>query len=216
MGRLMIESPRRNPRGLAKQRSRELIMASARRLFAELGYDGATVRGIASAAGLTTGAVFASFADKAGLFCAVVAAERDALLEVMRASEVGERVEQRLVATFDAGLGFALREPSLLPAAISASWSPVLGRRVRHRSVRQPFRDLVSDILNAGIDRGEVASTTDVPLIADLLWGCFLLNLRCGAFEGWQPKQLRVRLRRQTRIVLASQTRQTPATTETI
>ena len=40
-------------------------LAAAKALFTERGYEGATVRDIASAAGMSSGAVFASFTDKA-------------------------------------------------------------------------------------------------------------------------------------------------------
>ena len=66
-------------RALAKQRTRQKILEAARALFNERGYDGATVRDIAKAAGMSTGAVFASFADKAELFDEIVAGDYQAL-----------------------------------------------------------------------------------------------------------------------------------------
>ena len=59
-------------RALAKQRTRRQLLDAAKRLFNERGYEAATVREIAAAAGLSTGAVFASFADKADLFGEVI------------------------------------------------------------------------------------------------------------------------------------------------
>src|SRR5579871_6952834 len=52
-------------RALAKQHTRRRLLDAAKRLFNERGYEAATVRDIAAAAGLSTGAVFASFSDKA-------------------------------------------------------------------------------------------------------------------------------------------------------
>ena len=40
------------------------VLAAARQLFSESGYEGATIRDIAAAAGMSTGAVFANFTDK--------------------------------------------------------------------------------------------------------------------------------------------------------
>src|SRR5271167_1660782 len=74
---------RPNQRTLAKQRTREKIVAAATALFSERGYEGATIRDIAKAAGMSTGAVFASFADKSDLFGEIVAADQQALEAAM-------------------------------------------------------------------------------------------------------------------------------------
>jgi AcrR family transcriptional regulator len=52
--------------------TRAAILASARRLFAELGYDGAGLRGIAEGAGVTAMMVNRYFGSKEGLFGEVV------------------------------------------------------------------------------------------------------------------------------------------------
>ncbi|MDR3513753.1 MAG: helix-turn-helix domain containing protein [Caulobacteraceae bacterium] len=50
---------------------RARLVSAARRLFARDGYQGATVRAVAAAGGVTTGALFVHFADKAALYRAV-------------------------------------------------------------------------------------------------------------------------------------------------
>ncbi|HEY4586680.1 MAG TPA: helix-turn-helix domain-containing protein, partial [Brevundimonas sp.] len=57
-----------NRRQAAKVRTRLKVLDAARTLFAERGYDAATIRDIAKGAGMSTGAVFANFQDKAELF----------------------------------------------------------------------------------------------------------------------------------------------------
>lgn len=76
---------------LAARRSQ--ILDGARRCFAEFGYEGATVRRLEDATGLSRGAIFHHFKDKDGLFLALahedaqrmadVAAEQG-LVQVMR------------------------------------------------------------------------------------------------------------------------------------
>src|SRR6476619_6194693 len=98
----VIKAPTR--RTLAKQQTRAKVLAAARRLFSEQGYEGATIRDIAAAAGMSTGAVFANFADKSDLFRAIMVADMEALSEKMR--EAGERsrgVEDALSKIFSAG-----------------------------------------------------------------------------------------------------------------
>ena len=65
-GEAVVKVPTR--RTLAKQQTRAKVLAAARRLFSEEGYEGATIRDIAAAAGMSTGAVFANFTDKSDLF----------------------------------------------------------------------------------------------------------------------------------------------------
>ncbi|MCR5878423.1 TetR/AcrR family transcriptional regulator [Phenylobacterium sp. J367] len=65
-------------RALAKQQTRAKVLAAARRLFSEQGYEGATIRDIATAAGMSTGAVFANFTDKSDLFREIMTADMEA------------------------------------------------------------------------------------------------------------------------------------------
>lgn len=57
-----------NRRQEAKQRTAALVLAKAREIFATKGYEAATIREIAKAAGMSTGAVFANYRDKAELY----------------------------------------------------------------------------------------------------------------------------------------------------
>lgn len=65
-------------RAAAKQRTRRLALAIARRLFLEHGYEKATLRSIATEMGMSTGAIFCYFDSKEDLFGAVAEAERAA------------------------------------------------------------------------------------------------------------------------------------------
>ena len=71
-------------RALAKQQTRAKVLAAARHLFSEAGYEGATIRDIAAEAGMSTGAVFANFADKSDLFREIMIADMESLVEAMR------------------------------------------------------------------------------------------------------------------------------------
>ena len=59
-----------NRRQLAKRRTAENVLRAARGGFEIQGYEKATIRSIAAAAGMSTGAVFANYADKAELYLA--------------------------------------------------------------------------------------------------------------------------------------------------
>ena len=58
-----VGQPRLNRRQAAKVRTRQKVLDAARSLFAERGYEPATIRDIAKVAGMSTGAVFANIQD---------------------------------------------------------------------------------------------------------------------------------------------------------
>lgn len=69
----MSSDPRGTGRAAKADATRAAILASARRAFADHGYDGAGLRGIAEAAGVTAMMVGRYFGSKEGLFGEVVA-----------------------------------------------------------------------------------------------------------------------------------------------
>lgn len=66
----MTESvtPKLNRRQRAKEATSRKVMNAARLLFQTKGYEAATIRDIAKEAGMSTGAVFANYQDKAELY----------------------------------------------------------------------------------------------------------------------------------------------------
>ena len=100
------EAPGRplNRRQVAKARTRGKVIESSRRLFAQRGYDAATIRDIAREAGMSTGAVFANFQDKSELFDTVLAEDLARLAEALtRGIKTGTDLKSRLQNGFVAG-----------------------------------------------------------------------------------------------------------------
>jgi AcrR family transcriptional regulator len=64
-------------------RTRDALIGAAAKVFLARGFQGASLREIASAAGLTTGAVYSNFDGKADLFLAVLEEKLDPRLAVM-------------------------------------------------------------------------------------------------------------------------------------
>jgi AcrR family transcriptional regulator len=189
-------------RALAKQRTREKILASAKDLFTEKGYERATIRDIASAAGMSTGAVFASFSDKSELFREILGERVDLLQERMTAAATGKGVEAQLVNLFDAGFAFSLDDLPLFQAALSVSWSPEYGAELRREINRKVLIDVVANVLNQGVASRELDRDTDVDLLATMLWDLHIANFKLVAFEGWTGDQVRQRNADQIRLML--------------
>src|SRR6478672_11356878 len=117
-GETRVKMPTR--RALAKQQTRQKVLAAARRLFSEQGYEGATIRDIAAAAGMSTGAVFANFTDKSDLFREIMVTDMGALADDMReAASHGDGVEDTLLRMFAAGYDFYRTQMPLARAAFS-------------------------------------------------------------------------------------------------
>lgn len=62
------ETPTETRRAVRARATRDTVVAVARRLFEQRGFESVTIRDIADAAGLSTGAIFSGFEDKSDLF----------------------------------------------------------------------------------------------------------------------------------------------------
>jgi AcrR family transcriptional regulator len=190
-------------RALAKQQTRAKVLAAARRLFSEEGYEGATIRDIAAAAGMSTGAVFANFSDKSDLFREIMMADMAALADAMsQAASKGTSVEDSLLKLFMAGYEFYRTQLPLARAAFSVGWSPQDGPVLRNASASQSLRNLVADTLSRGVETGEL-KPADLELISHMLFETYLSNYPLAIFEGWTLDALEARSRDQIRILLA-------------
>jgi len=201
-----VDAPTRAPtrRALAKQQTRLKVLAAARRLFSEQGYEGATIRDIAAAAGMSTGAVFANFTDKSDLFREIMHDDMEALTAAMRdAAARGRNVEDGLLKTFMAGYTFYKTRLQLARAAFSVSWDKDGGPTLRGMSSSTAFQDLFCDQLVAAVDRGELSQESEAKLRSQMLFDTYLSNFPQAIFEGWSLDALQARARDQIRILLA-------------
>lgn len=191
-------------RALAKQQTREKVLLAARQLFTERGYEGATIRDIARAAGMSTGAVFASFADKSELFGDILTADHAAMADAMREAARGkDGVVPTLMAMFKAGYDFHFPQLPLFAAGVAVSWSWSEAAEQRNREAVRPIRDLISQALRAGVERGELVERHDLRLAASTLWDVFLRSYRRAVFDGWSSDELLSQLQDQVALILA-------------
>ncbi|MGE5566565.1 MAG: TetR/AcrR family transcriptional regulator [Parcubacteria group bacterium] len=191
-------------RALAKQQTREKILSAGRELFMTRGYEGATIRDIARAAGMSTGAVFASFADKAELFDEIVASDCEALREEMAAAvEAAGDVESALLGLFGAAYRSHIHHLPMVCAAMSVGWTRDPQSARRSRDALKPIADLVRSALQDGVERGELASDADVRLLRGIVWEVYLSGYRAAVYEGWTADDMIARLAQQLKIILA-------------
>lgn len=198
------EAPRLNRRQAAKVRTRQKVLDAARQLFAERGYEPATIRDIAKGAGMSTGAVFANFQDKAELFEAVLATDMVKLAETMKAAAAAESsTRARVLAALDAGYHGSLEQLPLVQAVIARSWFQPVAAEMRTRDAIKPLLAVVTDALQAGVGEGELRQDADVRLLGELIYDAFLSNYRRAAYDGWTTAQLSERMAKQVDVILA-------------
>ena len=198
--------PRVNRRQVAKARTRLKVLEAARNLFAERGYDAATIRDIAKGAGMSTGAVFANFQDKAELFEAVFAEEMAALSEAFATGvAIDDVAAARLAGGLTAGYHRVLDHLPLMQAMVARSWFQPEDADKRVREFLAPVLTTISEVLQAGIAKGELRQDTDVALVARMTWDIFLSNLRSAAYDNWGIEELTPHVTKQMNVVVAGQ-----------
>jgi len=201
---IALAEPPLNRRALAKQRTRQRLLDAARRLFAERGYDAATVRDIAAAADLSTGAVFASFADKAELFTEVIVSDYQKLAERLAGLDLqGLSARDALVTIFAAAYDCHLEQLGLVQAVISFSWHRDQGAEMRNRQGMKLILSQLSKVLEWGVETGELSDLLDIRLTTEMLWDSYLANYRRAIFDDWKADALADYLSSQIDLLLA-------------
>lgn len=191
---------------LSKLRTRAKVMAAARTLFSEHGYEAATIRDIARAAGMSTGAVFANFQDKSDLFEAVMSEDFERVAELLRekaSANESEPVAQRLVSLFETAYREGFTDVPLVQAAVAQSWVHPKAAETRARSRSKLTLGVISDVLRQAVHADELRADFDPRLISEMLWDSFVGNFRRGAFDGWTVEQQLERLSAQIEVILA-------------
>jgi AcrR family transcriptional regulator len=173
----MSRAPRRP--SLKALATRQRLIEAAVRLFAENGYEQTSVRDLGHALGMTTGAIYRHFRNKAELLAAAVA------------SAIGEQVERRpslaALSTYREGAAdlmaghpdqAALRA-LLLDSAAAAKADPAVRERLRDVQVERiaawasvAWRDQQAGVLDA-----EVSAETLVKLLWALEFGLVIFDV---------------------------------------
>ena len=198
------EAPRLNRRQAAKVRTRQKVLDAARTLFAERGYEPATIRDIAKGAGMSTGAVFANFQDKAELFEAVLAEDMARLADSLNAAVAAEgALRGRLLAALTAAYHAQLEQLPLVQAVVARSWFQPVASEMRSRAALRPVTGVISDVLQSGVREGELRQDADVRLLSELVYGAYVGNYRYAAYDGWGIEQLTSQIGKQIDLILA-------------
>ncbi len=159
------------------------MLAAARDLFNEVGYDGATIRLVAQRAGVSVGSVFTTFSSKADILSQVMLERVDLLTEEVEAllAQRPGTVRERLKTFLAANYRFEIARPKLYLAHIMATFTPDLEDGVvpfgaTPRTVMAGYA-----LLREGVANGEIDPATDLEAVVDLLRAAYAWNYRLAA-----------------------------------
>jgi AcrR family transcriptional regulator len=147
----MKSIPRRR---LTFDQRRNTILAAATRQFARKGYDGASMSGIAAAAGITKPVLYDHFASKDALFETLLRSIRDDLLAKGRAigqSTAGEEIKFR--AAVDTFFAFVEAQPDAAKILLIVPQGNPVTVKVS-RDVQQGATTAISQLLKSYLPAG--------------------------------------------------------------
>ncbi len=156
----------------------EELLAAATAVFAERGYNAATIDAVAERAGVAKGTVYQYFKSKEELLFAVFdrwTAQYFAALSA-RVPSTGVSAEEQLRCLVRAAVELAGDIQDLYPLTFefwAASASLDLRERflAQFRSMYQLFRDYVAGILRRGVEAGEFSPDVDVKAVSAMFVG---------------------------------------------
>jgi AcrR family transcriptional regulator len=161
----------RTGRRPGNQDTREAILASAREAFAERGFDGASIRMIASAAGVDPALVHHYFGTKDQLFLDAMRAPIDptTLLPDVLAGDVdgvGERLVRTLLSVWDSPAGGAV-----IALFRSAVGNELIARMMREFVTRRILRRIAKEL-----DLDPAEAPVRVNLVASQIAGIVMVR----------------------------------------
>ncbi len=190
-------------RAKSKLATRRKVMDSARDLFISRGFEAATIRDIASGAGLSTGAVFANFRDKTDLFLAVLESEAEQVEAAFAGAALSAgTVFEQIDAQLRAAVAYGYPRRSLLLAAFVIDANSQDARISDLQKIGAAFNQAVKAVLDQALASGELRAGIDTAIAAEMIEMIGFNNLRRAALDNPAEKDLLVRTSAQIRMLL--------------
>ena len=196
----------RSARRSRKEATRNRVIEAARALFDSQGYEGTTVRDIASLAGVSVGSVFTTFASKGEILSHVMHdrlaplyAELDRVIPHLRAS-----TPDRLRSMFAIHFAFEAPHARLFMAHIIAAYDWTLPPEARPFGRTQRLQQIIGECLARGVAEGDVDPTVDLQEIIDLLMAAYAWIYRLAAWDGADVSSMTAIMDRQIGLIAAS------------
>jgi AcrR family transcriptional regulator len=201
------------PRKRQKAATRERILQAAKQLFAEHGYEAATMQKIAQASGLSTGNVFVHFPSKADVL-ATLMHEDIAALDQLIAKQVPRRgtVRNRLLKVFGVFLDYVVPTERLLRTLVAYSWSWDEHWEARFEGSIAIRKKQIQTILEDGIRSREIRADADLEAVGICIFGIAETLFKAARFYGYDRSRFLDQADRALGVLLAGVGAVRPAT----
>lgn len=188
-----------------KEATRNRVLDSARELFDTQGYQGTTIREIASHAGVSVGSVFTTFASKGDILSQVMQdrldglyAELDRVMPHLRGSTV-----ERLRTMFAIHFSFEAKHTRLFLAHIAAAFDWTLPASARPMGKTPRLQEIIRECLAKGVTEGDVDPQVPSQEIIDLLMAAYAWAYRLAAWNNADAAEMTAVMDRQIGLIAA-------------
>lgn len=165
------------------------ILNAALRMLGEEGFDRMSIDAVAAAAGVGKTTVYRRFRDKADLASAAVAE----LTDWGGLPDTGDARQDliTLMQNFHRYLSGSRGMGTIGTLLVEQRHCPELIRLFRKRIIR-PRRKLIAQVIERGIQRGQIRAGADIDLVVDLLAGSYFARYLAGLPAGndWARKMV--------------------------
>jgi AcrR family transcriptional regulator len=167
-----------------KEQTRRRLLEVARDVFERDGYEGASIRAIAEAAGVATGTVFLHFADKRELLYSAIFDDLEATLSEVLAGPAGRSLEAWLSRLLEGALAYYERRPSLSRVLLRESLiaDPPWAERFARQTAE--LHAAIAARVEVAIARGEMRVELEASVFAAAWISFYMFGLMAWAQGG--------------------------------
>ncbi len=180
-------------RSAQRQGTVDKILAAALDLFVTKGYDGTTVDQIAEASGLTKGAIYFHFTNKADVLDALLDQVEHHFVDPMdqRVRQAGPRARDKMVAFAhqQSELGIGKTRLAILAIRTSSDFSQQdIAARDKIRHIYRRLYAIVEDVIELGKAQGDFRTDIGTRQLAS-----YVIAAHDGTFLEWQRRGLELK-----------------------
>lgn len=175
--------------------TRSKLIAAAKRLFSEYGYNDVSVTEIAQEAGVTHSMINVYFGGKPGLLFEIVKQNnapqyRESIEVIRRDQPAMDRLSDMLLlwARYDAA------DPTLLGVMQSYSWIWPATTEAENAKDRDQFFKLIAALLREAQSAGDIAAHRNADVLARSIFAIYTWEMRAAVFDGASPEGCHERL----------------------
>ena len=200
----LVDAPAAATRQSQKAATRQRVIEAARALFDTRGFEGTTIRDIASRAGVAVGSVFTTFGSKGEILSEVMAMRLDDLYAELNrvAPHLRGSVADQFRTMFAVHIEFEYRNARLFLAHIAAAYDWTLSASARPFGRAPKLQQMVRDRLQRGIEAGQVRPDVDPQEVADLLMAAYAWVFRLVITRDADVSQLIAAMDRQITLIV--------------